>query len=283
MDDNTNLYIVSDHGFGPYEKRVYLNQWLEKESLLHLRRSRLYLSQLLRKIGLKKVRFSDRSIAVASNPIDHCIDFEDTLFYCSDVYEQGIYLNNNARVTGDLRFDYERERNLLRDKLLMLVDPTSGEQLIDEVLFREQVHWGPYVDLAPDLFLKIRDYGYLLNKSISLKGDRFLQSVAGPEGCHRSEGIFAAYGRGIRKAKAVEASIFDITPTVLYNYGIPVPREMDGRVLNDIFRHEFQESTRIRYREAGLSSDMQETFQLDYTGNEEDEIKRRLKDLGYLD
>ncbi|MCB0232146.1 MAG: alkaline phosphatase family protein, partial [Anaerolineae bacterium] len=36
-DDQTTVFIVSDHGFGPMEKAVYLNRWLTQRGYLALR------------------------------------------------------------------------------------------------------------------------------------------------------------------------------------------------------------------------------------------------------
>ena len=48
-------------------------------------------------------------------------------------------------------------------------------------------------------------------------------------------GIFIASGRGIRKGAEVRnATIYDITPTLLYLYDLPVAADMDGKVLEEI-------------------------------------------------
>ena len=49
-------------------------------------------------------------------------------------------------------------------------------------------------------------------------------------------GIFLAYGKGIKKGKKIKgAKIYDIAPTVLHIFGLPIPKDMDGKVLDDIF------------------------------------------------
>jgi predicted AlkP superfamily phosphohydrolase/phosphomutase len=53
---------------------------------------------------------------------------------------------------------------------------------------------------------------------------------------NNTEGIFLAYGDGIKKGvKLTGVSILDIAPTILYVMGIPVPTDIDGRVLKEIF------------------------------------------------
>lgn len=53
---------------------------------------------------------------------------------------------------------------------------------------------------------------------------------------HRPQGIFAARGPGFRQDELVfGARLLDITPTVLSYFGLPVGRDMDGRVLEEAF------------------------------------------------
>jgi predicted AlkP superfamily phosphohydrolase/phosphomutase len=58
-------------------------------------------------------------------------------------------------------------------------------------------------------------------------------------GSHRPDGIFIAYGEGIkRKLDVPGAHIYDIFPTIFYLQNLPVPPNMDGKVLTDIFTEE---------------------------------------------
>jgi predicted AlkP superfamily phosphohydrolase/phosphomutase/tetratricopeptide (TPR) repeat protein len=59
---------------------------------------------------------------------------------------------------------------------------------------------------------------------------------AGPAAEHRRFGMFVAAGPGIRRDELVgSASLLDVTPTLLSLYGLPVGRDMDGRVLAAIY------------------------------------------------
>ena len=55
-------------------------------------------------------------------------------------------------------------------------------------------------------------------------------------GSHRLNGIFLAYGPRIKREYKIEnARIYDIAPTVLHIFGLPILKDMDGRVLKEIF------------------------------------------------
>jgi tetratricopeptide (TPR) repeat protein len=58
---------------------------------------------------------------------------------------------------------------------------------------------------------------------------------------HESEGIFLAAGPGIREgAKVEDASVLDLTPTLLHYLGLPPAKDMDGKVLTGIFQPDFE-------------------------------------------
>ncbi len=59
--------------------------------------------------------------------------------------------------------------------------------------------------------------------------------AVGQSGKHHIEGVLIAAGGPIRRGAAVKATLTDITPTILAILGLPVPRDMEGRVLGDIF------------------------------------------------
>jgi predicted AlkP superfamily phosphohydrolase/phosphomutase len=55
-------------------------------------------------------------------------------------------------------------------------------------------------------------------------------------GSHRDVGILVAEGPGIRRGAEVrDASVYDVTPTILHYMGEPVGEDMDGRVLTELF------------------------------------------------
>src|SRR5581483_10953398 len=54
------------------------------------------------------------------------------------------------------------------------------------------------------------------------------------------DGFLIAVGDGIRPGATLEgASVVDVAPTILYLMGLPVARDMDGRVLTEILDEDF--------------------------------------------
>ena len=53
---------------------------------------------------------------------------------------------------------------------------------------------------------------------------------------HAPPGIFVAHGPGIERGRTITgAKLFDITPTALRILGLPVARDFEGHVIENIF------------------------------------------------
>ena len=60
------------------------------------------------------------------------------------------------------------------------------------------------------------------------------RSTGWASGCHERDGILAVSGPGIQAGSAAGPKIEDIAPTVLHLMNLPVPQDMDGRVLEEL-------------------------------------------------
>ena len=62
------------------------------------------------------------------------------------------------------------------------------------------------------------------------------------------EGVVFFYGKGIRKGRTVEGmNIVDIAPTLLYCFGLPVGKDMDGIVISEIFLRDYTAENPVFY------------------------------------
>ena len=65
---------------------------------------------------------------------------------------------------------------------------------------------------------------------------------------HEPQGIFIAAGPGIRPgAKVDDASVLDLTPTLLHYLGLSPAKDMDGKVLTGIFEPDFDAAHPLTY------------------------------------
>jgi predicted AlkP superfamily phosphohydrolase/phosphomutase len=101
-------------------------------------------------------------------------------------------------------------------------------------------------------------------------------------GDHRPEGIVIMAGSHVRHGEGQGgASILDITPTVLYLLGLPVGRDMEGRVLEEAIDPTFlaaRPPRTIATHEVGSHREAVTAVPTDA----DERIKERLRGLGYL-
>jgi hypothetical protein len=100
-------------------------------------------------------------------------------------------------------------------------------------------------------------------------------------GFHKMDGIFIATGAGIRKGVEITgAEIIDMSPTILYMMGLPIPEDMDGKMLNDIFESEYNKKDEVVTE--SVVSDRKKISDGGYSESESKKIEERLRKLGYL-
>jgi len=97
---------------------------------------------------------------------------------------------------------------------------------------------------------------------------------------HRPEGILIMTGPHVQRGISFDdVNIVDVAPTVLYAAGVSIPRDMDGRVLTEMFERDFMASHPAIYSDRTMRSEARER---PYSAEEEEQLMRRLRDFGYV-
>jgi hypothetical protein len=114
---------------------------------------------------------------------------------------------------------------------------------LDGIVGRAMASLGP-----DDLLLVVSGFGM---EPLSL-GKRVLERVIGDpqlSGTHERapDGFVIAFGRHVLKGNFPRASVVDIAPTVLYYFGLPIARDLDGFARTDIFTQNFTEQRPITF------------------------------------
>lgn len=318
LDEDTTLMIISDHGAGPLRFVVHLNKWLEENGWLTFRdqshstktgrlysalqsisRRALYNAMVLLKRYLSPTMRSHlkRLLPGMRDKMEGMLfyslfDWQKTKAYSLGSYGN-IYINLKGREPGGIveEAEYEALRNAIADRIMGLKDPETGDHIVKRVCRREEIYSGPHLDKAADLIVHWNDNGYHSVQRFGSREDSvfderldFHLTNTRFTGNHRMEGIFHMNGSAAKAGEKVqEARLIDIAPTTLYLMGLPVPEDMDGRVLEEGFSPEYLQEHPVQY--AGPAK-TEEKIDSDFEGYDDadaDKIAERLRNLGYID
>ncbi|HZQ05376.1 MAG TPA: alkaline phosphatase family protein [Anaerolineae bacterium] len=296
--EGTTTLLMSDHGMGPkHTKRFHINNWLRNKGWLCAEQTRTRLSNpdsLVTRLGIPRDRLGrlvkrvpglakSRVIKKAADTTAMQIDLEKSTAYAIPMFNHifGIRLN----VPADSRLRWRME---IRSALEKIIDPTTGKRIVEDVIRGQDYYQGVYAKNIPDLIVMLNpDYG------ASFRLGRFSSVVTELQehtrrGKHRMEGIFVASGPGIQASEEPlrNIAIEDVAPTTLALMGLPVPNDMDGRVLGEMLTSEFTAAHPIESGEPiGFWGGNGHSALAEPVMSEQDEaeIRERLAALGYLE
>ena len=282
LPNDTNFMIVSDHGMGPLESVFYPNTWLEMKGWLK-KKNLGWKGFVAEKLKLLPVGFDNKyynaflyhlktKILNIGGTVDF-IDFENTLAYspehntmfgCINLTQKGKALNG------------------FKEKLIQEIKnlPSNVADIHQvKIYLPEELYSGPFVNLSPDIFFVIDNNRSTIEIDFSKEAFKASPSLEMRTGGHQPEGVFIARGPFFNNIKLKNVSILDITPTILAQYDLEIPSQMDGKVLIECINPEVLESMNIRIgKTKEVSDDQQQSMQ----EGDLEEMKSILKSLGYM-
>jgi len=198
---------------------------------------------------------------------------------------QASYVNHRDWIIVKL----SKEANNRRTEILNLLDKFRVRELNAPLLHVTEDHTG-------EIAIKIHDRTHLYGDDVDLntlhvdymgESRPFLDFVQ-PDydkrvsGVHHPDGIAIFYGPGVQAGRYVtQASVLDITPTVLALLGMPIGRDMDGRVLTEAIDPEFLNKAPLTYIDT-YDTDL-EFSEVDDDEPTREELMSRLRALGYVE
>ena len=301
LDGRTTLLVVSDHGFGPVHRRFNVNRFLlehgfltlEGDAMPHPLRSRVVegikaAGRTLDVLNLRGRLLDNRQREALRRQLDQsaapAVDWSRTRAYYTGLTGQGLYVNLAGREATGIVLPggpHEEVRDSLIAALLGLRDPDTGESVVSAVYRREEIYTGPRVAQLPDVVFSLRDRPYLPSERMAAQAIIEPLPPESSGGRHHPAGVFLAAGPGIRQGVALDgARLIDVAPTVLYALGLPVPEDMDGRVLTEVFTPEHLAANPVRQGPPPMAPPAVER----HIDQQTDAIiAERLRALGYLD
>jgi predicted AlkP superfamily phosphohydrolase/phosphomutase len=294
--NETSVVVMSDHGMGPiYTKNTHWNNWLYQKGYLSIEKGTASSPDgWLLRLGLPRDKIGRLVRRIPGLPASKVVEKVKTAQTAAvDFKRSKAYYVRIFDPVGGIRINgQDLEKQALCEKLMAAVkevlDPATGKPIVRQVLRREDCYHGPYAENLPDLILVMYpDYGSSdrLSNYSAIVTDR--PSINDPGG-HHMEGIFMARGPEIAaKAEALpDVLIEDVAPTVLHLMGLPVPSDMDGRVLTEILTPASLQARPV-VKSSPLGRWPSETgaafIQEELSAEDEEEIRGRLRALSYLE
>jgi len=286
LPPKAHAVFLSDHGFGPLETLVHVNAWLAQQKWLVYDRRRTKGREIVRRIGRRVKRWLPTFLmrqARHTFTVLRTLDWDQTLAYAGLPGEYGVFLNVRGREPAGVvePDDYASLRTEIIKAMCEWCDPRTGQPIMKAVYRREELYQGPFTTHAPDVIFEFRR-GYKVSH-LPFQGELFSDVSQEPSGFHEREGIFAMNGPGIKAGANVDqANIQDVLPTLLYALGLPVPDDVDGRVLYDLFTPAWQAEHPIISQHIAEAETMSKATH-PYSMKDKALIAEHLKRLGYLE
>ena len=271
VPDDATVLLLSDHGCGGVSDWVlFPNRWLEEQGLLRLRGRSMHgfsrVRERLKQWGIATLpsavqRLLYRNAVGALGRFEArvrygIIDLPNTQAYFDEnPYFPVLRVNLKGRQPRGIvePGDYESVRDRLIEELEDWRHPVTGERIVEKAYRREEVYSGECLDEAADIIPKWalcegNNYSFRISSKAPEAGGWIARiDPKDPRGpyfprkfsSHRDEAIFVAAGPTVATGGTLEGGrIVDVAPTILSLLGVPVPPEMDGRALEEIFTAE---------------------------------------------
>jgi len=296
------VMVMSDHGFGSVKKYINFNVWLLQTNFMHLKKDlrsqirylsfragynyasafkvgfRTGIARQVIKLGRGKQEGLQRQMFLSLDDVD----WSRTQVYSSGNFGQ-MYVNLKGREPqGSVSpgEEYERVLQRLETELRALRDPDTGEQVIAQIWRGSELFQGKYADRAPDLFFFTQDMMYKAMGLTDFGSNNVFEDIYGTHAHHHMNGLFILSGPGVNQNKQIEgARLIDLAPTIYGLMGVPIPQDLDGQMLNQVFAsgHEINPMY-----EEGLSDNSRSDEKQSYSSKEEALLMEHLRKLGYV-
>lgn len=262
LDEDTTLMIYSDHGFEKGNMDFYVQTYLKKVGLLHLKQeSDDYILE-------------NNWFEYIDNNEKYTVDWGKTIAYMAAPGSYGININVKGRQDKGIvePSEYDQVCQKVITQLKLVINPLNDKPLFKNVVKSSSIYSGKLTCFASDIIMIPENWGVMVHHKIT-DGELFNYDPE-QKGMHSMNGIFLMYGNSVKALNhRLPQDLRDIAPTILDLFDIPSSSYMEG---TSIF------FSNNRANSVEKKSSIQVNSQNSYSDEEQDEIKERLKNLGYL-
>ena len=207
VDDDTIVLVVSDHGAKRMDGGVCINEWLIEEGLLSI-----------------------KAKPPGTVSLEQCeVDWEKTVAWASGGYYSRVFLNVSGREPNGIVKDYQATLQDLKARIEAIPDHLGRPMRTQAYIPQET--YATVNGVAPDLIVLFGDLLWRAVGSIGHEALHTFDNDTGPDDAnHAQHGIFVLQDGG--PSRQLEGhQLMDIAPTLLEIMDLPIPHEMQGRVI----------------------------------------------------
>ncbi len=235
--EDGHVIIFSCHGFHSLKGYFLADHFLSDLGFMKLNRLNIVTNRFARRLGLASPR-PQQSYECQQLMGEHeeMVRWKDSVAYTGHHVDRAVHLlrRPDEIAASGKRRDHEKALRTIQKKLLELND-NHGRRAVAQALTPEEAYYGPYTGEAPDLTVVMADLGIRIKRGIFMRVRSYFQDTKTPWGNQAGSGILAAWGKNINRGGTVKGgSVMDIAPSILHLTGLPVPEDMDGRVLTGL-------------------------------------------------
>jgi predicted AlkP superfamily phosphohydrolase/phosphomutase len=211
-DRNTTIFVVSDHGAQKMEGGICINEWMMQNDYLTLSQKPSTLTPFS---GAK-------------------VDWSKTRAWGEGGYYSRIFMNVKGREPQGViePAQYEAERDRLIEKIEAITDDQGKP--IGTRAYRPSQLYPVTHGIAPDLIVYFGNLSWRSVGSLGLGTLHTFENDTGPDDAnHAQHGIFIMNRNGDSDSDPLKGlHLMDMAPTILRIMGLPVPSDMEGRVVS---------------------------------------------------
>jgi Type I phosphodiesterase / nucleotide pyrophosphatase len=219
--------------------------------------------------------------AIAERSLFHLMDtrgqasLSAVLFRTTDVYTHFLWRFIDRRVAEPVFRALREEEEPLTEEIVRTMDEAYA-RVLEPVYVHEDKRLGRLMEkLAPDtVLIVVSDHGF------QFRNYGFNHYDDGRGGVKAPPGVLFLWGPPVRAGATIEGpTLFDVGPTALYLLGLPVGRDMDGRVLTEALSGELRRDRAVAFIE---SHDDGSRTGADRVSPVDEEVLDELRSLGYV-
>ncbi len=211
IPENSDLWVVSDHGAQTMQGLFRINQWLIHKGYLTLKHTPAHAQPLTAAM----------------------VDWQRTRAWADGGYYARLWFNVKGREPEGI-IPMEETDTLKRELIsaLSTLHTEAGNLLTNQVMDPGQIY-PCQEEIAPDLMLYVERLSHRVSASVGGNEGLFTTvNDTGPDGAnHAQDGLYIFRPGGGTSETYKPASIYDVTPTVLRRMGVKGEKALRGRIV----------------------------------------------------